>query len=299
MIRAVAILHMTGQLTNTESELLALVLDSCPGLAPAEVMYRSRTSLVVSGTLAGAPVVAKVRTPEWRRQCEREIEAYDLFDTARPPVRVPRRLVSDRESAVLVVERLAGEVVAPDRFPAAPVSDADLSGVLAAVERLRRWSPEVPARWRVDYAPMLEGMRARDAFDEAHWTAVRRLLELAGPPRELGHGDLVLANVVRTAGEHALIDWASAAVFLPGADLAQLWLLLGDSPGARDRIEAEVAARPAPDGLAPFLVNLTLLLYRERRAHTRFTDEAARARAVRLDAAWELTRERVLRHAAG
>lgn len=47
------------------------------------------------------------------------------------------------------------------------------------------------------------------------------------------------------------------------------------------------------DGMMPFLVNLTLLLYRERRAHRRFTDDASRARAVGLDAAWELTRHRV------
>nr|AGS49461.1 phosphotransferase [uncultured bacterium esnapd5.2] len=47
------------------------------------------------------------------------------------------------------------------------------------------------------------------------------------------------------------------------------------------------------DGLAPFLLNLTLLLYRERRAHQRFTDDVSRARAVRLDSAWELTRHKI------
>ncbi|MGW0393350.1 aminoglycoside phosphotransferase family protein [Streptomyces sp. NPDC003042] len=281
-------------LAEGEQELLGRVLEVCPALRPASVVYRSRTSLVVSGELEGTEVVAKVRTPEWRRQSLREIEAYDLFEASPPPVAVPRRFASDREHAVLVLERLPGEVVAPERFPAAPVSDADLTGVLAAVRRLRGWRPRVPESWRVDYRPMLEGIRAQGVLDEAHGAATARLLELAGPPREIGHGDLVLANVVRTGSGHALIDWASSAVFLPGADLAQLWLLLGDVPRARDRIDAVAAGPGAPrEEAAGFLVNLTLLLYRERRAHTRFTDDASRARAVRLDAAWNLIRERV------
>ncbi|MFF3020996.1 phosphotransferase [Streptomyces sp. NPDC057939] len=281
-------------LAEGERELLDLVLEVCPALRPASVVYRSRTSLVVSGELAGTEVVAKVRTPEWRRQSLREIEAYDLFDVSPPPVPVPRRFASDREHAVLVLERLPGGVVAPERFPAAPVPEADLTGVLDAVRRLRGWRPDVPASWHVDYRPMLDGVIARGDLDAAHGAAVVRLLESAGPPREIGHGDLVLANVVRAAGGHALIDWASAAVFLPGADLAQLWLLLGGVPGARERIDAVAAGPGVPAAeVAGFLVNLTLLLYRERRAHSRFTDEASRARAARLDADWDLVRARV------
>lgn len=279
--------------TADDRELLALALDVCPGFKPAEVVYRSRTSLVVGGSLDGTEVLAKVRTPDWRRQSLREIDTYDLFDTTPPPVTVPRRFGSDKERAVLVLERLPGEVVAPDRFPATPVSDADLAGVLDAVERLRHWHPGGAREWRVDYRPMLEGMHGQGVFDDAGWKAALRLLELSGQPREFGHGDLVLANVVRTGDRYALIDWASSALYLPCLDLAQLWMLLGDVPGARARIEAEVAGRgDVPDGLAPFLLNLTLLLYRERRAHQRFTDDVSRARAVRLDAAWELVRER-------
>ncbi|MGN9759633.1 3-hydroxyasparagine phosphotransferase [Streptomyces sp. SD31] len=281
-------------LTAGDGELLALALEVCPGFEPSEVVYRSRTSLVVGGSLDGIEALAKVRTPDWRRQCLREIEAYDLFDAAPPPVPVPRRFGSDKERAVLVMERLAGEVVAPDRFPAGPVSGEDLAGVLDAVERLRHWHPSTSREWWVDYRPMLEGMYAQGVFDETDWTAMLALLELSGQPREFGHGDLVLANVVRTGGGHALIDWASSAVYLPCLDLAQLWMLLGEVPGARERIETEVAGRgDVRDGLAPFLLNLTLLLYRERRAHQRLTDDASRERAVRLDAAWELTRERV------
>ncbi|MDQ0937562.1 3-hydroxyasparagine phosphotransferase [Streptomyces turgidiscabies] len=281
-------------LTADDKELLALALDVCPGFEPSQIVYRSRTSLVVGGSLEGTEALAKVRTPDWRRQCLREIETYDLFDTAPPPVPVPRRFASDRERAVLVMERLPGEVVAPDRFPAGPVSGEDLTGVLEAVERLRHWRPDVTHEWWVDYRGMLDGMHGRGVFDEADWAATLGLLELAGQPREFGHGDLVLANVVRTRGRHALIDWASSALYLPCLDLAQLWLLLGDVPGARERIEAEVAGRgDVRNGLAPFLLNLTLLLYRERRAHQRFTDDVSRARAVRLDGAWELTRERV------
>ncbi|MGA4846195.1 3-hydroxyasparagine phosphotransferase [Streptomyces sp. G5(2025)] len=281
-------------LTRDDRELLSLTLEVCPGFRPAEIVYRSRTSLVFGGSLDGTEALAKIRTPDWRRQSLREIDTYDLFDEERPPVAVPRRFGSDKERAVLVLERLAGEVVAPDRFPAAPVSDADLTGVLDAVERLRHWHPEGARAWGVDYRKMLEGVHAQGVFDDAEWKATLRLLELSGEPREFGHGDLVLANVVRTDGRYVLIDWASSALYLPGLDLAQLWLLLGDVPGARARIEAEVAGRgDVREGLAPFLLNLTLLLYRERRAHQRFTDTLSQERAVRLDAAWDLCRERV------
>jgi hypothetical protein len=284
----------TGLPTPADQELLALALEVCPGFAPGEVVYRSRTSLVVGGSLDGVDVLAKVRTPDWRRQCLREIDTYDLFDAVPPPVPVPRRFASDKERAVLVMERLPGEVLAPDRFPVTPVSHEDLTGVLDAVERLRCWQPDAARAWAVDYRRMLDGVHAQGVFDDAHWAALLRLLDLSGPPREFGHGDLVLANVVRSRGRQVLIDWASSALYLPCLDLAQLWMLLGDVPGARARIEVEVAERAdARDGMMPFLLNLTLLLYRERRAHQRFTDDASRARAVRLDAAWELTRHRV------
>ncbi|MFE0861056.1 3-hydroxyasparagine phosphotransferase [Streptomyces rochei] len=281
-------------LTPADRHLVGLALEVCPGFAPGEVVYRSRTSLVVGGTLDGVEALAKVRTPDWRRQCLREIDTYDLFDAVPPPVPVPRRFASDKERAVLVMERLAGEVLAPDRFPVTPVSPKDLAGVLAAVERLRHWRPAPAEGWSVDYRGMLDGVRAQGVFDDEHWTSLLRLLELSGPPGEFGHGDLVLANVVRSRGREVLIDWASSALYLPCLDLAQLWMLLGDVPGARARIEVAVAERADErDGMMPFLVNLTLLLYRERRAHRRFTDDASRARAVRLDAAWELTRHRV------
>ncbi|MEU4147315.1 3-hydroxyasparagine phosphotransferase [Streptomyces parvulus] len=284
----------SGALTPAEGRLLDLALEVCPGFAPGEVVYRSRTSLVVGGALDGVEALAKVRTPDWRRQCLREIDTYDLFDAVPPPVPVPRRFASDKERAVLVMERLDGEVLAPDRFPLTPVSHEDLAGVLAAVDRLHEWRPALAEGWSVDYRRMLDGMYARGVFDDAHWAELLRLLELSGSPREFGHGDLVLANVVRSRGRQVLIDWASSALYLPGLDLAQLWMLLGDVPGARARIEVAVAERADErDGMMPFLVNLTLLLHRERRAHRRFTDEASRARAVRLDAAWELTRHRV------
>ncbi|WP_437041655.1 3-hydroxyasparagine phosphotransferase [Streptomyces sp. enrichment culture] len=291
-------IETTFEPTVDELELVGLVHEVCPGLEPTAVVHRSRTSLVVAGVLGGTEVIAKVRTPDWRRQCLREIEAYDLFDRERPPVRVPRRLAADAGRAVLVTERLPGTVLAPERFPAPPLAERDLAGVLKAVRRLRPWRPEVPASWRVDYRPLVNGVLERRDLDERHEAALVRMLELAGEPREFGHGDLVLANVMRTGRKYTLIDWASAAVFLPCLDLAQLWLLLGDVPGARERIEAEVERLgDAREGLVPFLVNLTLLLYRERRAHTRFTDEVSVARAARLDAAWEAVRERVMRHA--
>ncbi len=217
-------------LTPADRHLVGLALEVCPGFAPGEVVYRSRTSLVVGGTLDGVEALAKVRTPDWRRQCLREIDTYDLFDAVPPPVPVPRRFASDKERAVLVMERLAGEVLAPDRFPVTPVSPKDLAGVLAAVERLRHWRPAPAEGWSVDYRGMLDGVRAQGVFDDEHWTSLLRLLELSGPPREFGHGDLVLANVVRSRGREVLIDWASSALYLPCLDLASSGCCSGTCP---------------------------------------------------------------------
>ena len=290
---------IADHLTSAERELLTYATRLCPDLDPVQVMYRSRTSLVLAGTLDGAAVVAKIRTPDWRKHSVREIETYECFAATQLPVAVPRCFGADPEYGVLVLEKLDGEVIAPDRFPAVPVSERDLTGVLSAVDRLRHWHPEVPRSWQIDYQSRFAGIKAQDLFRDADWTAVACLLERSGEPREFGHGDLVMANVMRTETGYALIDWASSALYLPGFDLAQLWLLLEETPGARERVEAVVAAREdAPRDRESFLLNLTMLLYREQRAHGRLTDDVSRARAVRLEASWEQVLEQVRRCAA-
>ncbi len=253
-------------LTPADRHLVGLALEVCPGFAPGEVVYRSRTSLVVGGTLDGVEALAKVRTPDWRRQCLREIDTYDLFDAVPPPVPVPRRFASDKERAVLVMERLAGEVLAPDRFPVTPVSPKDLAGVLAAVERLRHWRPAPAEGWSVDY--------------RGCWTACapRVSSTTSTGPRSSGSWNCPDRRASSATATWCWPTWSAAGP--GGADRLgeqrpvpalprprQLWMLLGDVPGARARIEVAVAERADErDGMMPFLVNLTLLLYRERRA---------------------------------
>jgi hypothetical protein len=281
-------------LDAAEQEMLSGVMQVCPAFEPSEVIYRSRTSLVAAGGLDGEPVIAKMRTPQWRQHALREIEAYRLFATDRPPVRVPRCHGADPDRGVLVLERIPGDVVAPDRFPAVPLPATALTEILAVSRRLSRWRPDVPDGWRTDYGPMLDGLHARGVFGEAA-PDVERLADLAGEPRQICHGDLALANVIQVTDGYALIDWASCGVYLPGLDLAQLWLLLGDSPGARRQID-DAAEDAPPDQLAAFLLNLTMLLYRERRAHQRFDDPRSRLRAVQLDTDWAETLGRARRH---
>ncbi len=66
------------------------------------------------------------------------------------------------------------------------------------------------------------------------------------------------------SGEWALLDWEFTGLFLPGFDLAMLSVLLAGTPGAADLLE-EIACRTCSEDA--YLVNLAVVLSRERRIH--------------------------------
>lgn len=281
----------------SDDALLGLVHAACPRFAPGPVLHRSATSFVVAGSVDLRPVVAKVLAggaPFWREHFLREIEAYRLFDVVPPPVRTPRLVAADADRGVLVLERVFGRPLATERHPSTSIRPVELAGALTELRQLGRWHPPVGQSWIVNYAPRIDRARRQGLFDDADRAAVAELARRSAGRWELAHGDPVLDNVLKTRDGFVLLDWGTAGLYLAGFDLAQVWVLLGDLHGPRRAIE-DLVDDGGPDGVAPFLVNLALLLGRERRTHQHRTDDVGVARRARLADAWDEVRVRIHR----
>ncbi|MET8042607.1 phosphotransferase [Micromonospora sp. NPDC005215] len=291
---------MSVQDTSDEA-LLAVVRELVPAFCSKQTI-RSRTSFVLCGSVDGTAAVAKVRLPDWRQHCLREIEVYRHFAERPAPVRTPALIAADPGRGVLVVEQVPASPLDGERHPTTPLAEDDLTDLLAALRRIATWSPPEGTGWSVDYRPLIALAQERQMLDDHDRAAMERLVERAGPGREFGHGDPALANVLRADGELWFIDWACADVFLPGFDLAQLWVLLGRVTGGREAIDRVIAAGGTELALG-FVVNLTLLMAREIRGVSRrvdrYPDDAdARERLVSLRGAWSGVLERMRQDAA-
>ncbi|MFI5959545.1 3-hydroxyasparagine phosphotransferase [Cryptosporangium sp. NPDC051539] len=281
----------------SDDALLGLVYEVCPRFVPGTVLHRSSTSFVVAGSVDLSPVVAKVQaggSPFWREHFLREVEAYRVFETSPPPVRTARLLSADTGRGVLLLERVFGRPLAYDRHPSVAIPADELAGALTELRQLAKWQPPVGQSWIVNYTPRIDRARRQGMFDDADRAAVAELARRAAGRWELAHGDLVLDNVLKTREGYVFLDWATVGLYLAGFDLAQLWVLLGDLHGPRRVIE-DLVNDDGPPALAPFLVNLALLLGRERRAYQHRTDADGVTRRMRLAEAWDDVRQRVHR----
>jgi len=126
------------------------------------------------------------------------------------------------------------------------------------------------------------------------------LLQQAGPERCFAHGDVLPGNIrlpagPATPGQVALLDWEFAGYYLPGLDLALLWVLLGAAPPARDLIDARIADA-GPATRAAFTVNVAMVLTREIRVHREADPGPWRdQRLTALSRDWSELRANVLR----
>jgi len=277
------------------------VIEVCPAFVPDEVLRRGPTSFVVGGTADLFPVVAKVlvgESPFWRERFAREIEAYRLFGAVAPPFRVPRVFAADGRRWVLVTERVLGRPVASERVPTRDIPTAELAGAFTELRRLNDWNPPVDESWRVNYTARLDRAHRQGLLDDTDRDALQVLLIRSAGSRQFCHGDVALDNVFRVADGFVFLDWGAAGLYLPGFDLALLWVLLGELPGPRLVVE-DMVGDGGPQAWAPFLVNLTLLLGRELRAHEHRTDPVGLQRLAGLRAAWSDVRDRLHRTASG
>jgi hypothetical protein len=252
-------------------------------------------SLVAAGHAGDQPVVIKVLAdgdPSWRHRQRHEIGVYQIFAEHPPPVRVPRLVHTDGHR-IVVMERLEGTTLGTGRYPRV-LTGPEVSAAVRLVGRLHGWQP-LPHGFRpvFVYDKRIARYHAAGYFTEDDRQALERLLARCGQPRQLNHGDPLPGNMVRLpSGEWALLDWEFTGLFLPGFDLAMLSVLLAGTPGAAALLEDAVRRTGADEA---YLVNLAVVLSRERRIHLTLPEDhpLRLARLPAIDAAWARARERL------
>ena len=270
------------------------------GLRVEEMLPHDGNSLLTAGHAGDQPVMIKVLPegdPSWRHRQRHEIDVYRIFARHPPPVRVPQLVHTDGHR-IVVMERLAGATLGSGRYPRV-LTGQEVAAAAGLVGRLHDWQP-LPDGFRpvFAYQTRIARYHAAGYFTEDDRWALERLLARCGQPRQLNHGDPLPGNMVRLpSGEWALLDWEFTGLFLPGFDLAMLSVLLAGTPGAAALLEDVVRRAGCEEA---YLVNLAVVLSRERRIHlTLAEDHPLRlARLPAIDAAWARARERLWAAAA-
>ena len=279
---------------------LAALAAQFPGLRVEEMLCHDGKSLVAAGHAGDQPVIIKVLAdgdPGWRHRQRHEIGVYQIFAEHPPPVRVPRLVHTDGHR-IVVMERLAGTTLGRGRYPQV-LTGPEVLAAVRLVGQLHDWQP-LPDGFRPVFAyhKRIARYHAAGYFTEDDRQALERLLARCGQCRQLNHGDPLPGNMVRLpSGEWALLDWEFTGLFLPGFDLAMLSVLLAGTPGAAALLEDVVRRTGSEEA---YLVNLAVVLSRERRIHLTLPEDhpLRLARLPAIDAGWAQARER-LRGAAG
>lgn len=274
---------------------MAALAAQFPGLRVEEMLCHDGKSLVAAGHAGDQPVVIKVLAdgdPSWRHRQRHEIGVYQIFAEHPPPVRVPRLVHTDGHR-IVVMERLQGTTLGSGRYPRI-LTSSEVVAAITLVGRLHGWQP-LPEGFRPVFAyhKRIARYHAAGYFTQDDRRAVERLLARCGQSRQLNHGDPLPGNMVRLpSGEWALLDWEFTGLFLPGFDLAMLSVLLAGTPGAAALLEDVVCRTGSEEA---YLVNLAVVLSRERRIHLTLPEDhpLRLARLPAIDAAWARARERL------
>lgn len=260
---------------------VAAVQRICPEFTPVQLMRRGGRTALLIGTSGRAPAVAKClldHSSGWSERFRHEIAAYRTFVRHRPPVRVPRLIAADPDSCVLVMERMPGRVVSPQRHPVQPPARGDVRAALSAYSRVNLWRPPAGSfDAPIDYPVRISRYHELGLLTDRDLGDLRKLLRgLAHAQGQFCHGDAQLSNVLVSPAGPSLVDWEHAGWYLPGYDLALLWSVLGDDPAARRQISQQ-AQHAGPDARDSFLVNLMLVLTREIRTYETAVQRTMRA----------------------
>jgi hypothetical protein len=266
------------------------------GLRVDKMLAHEGKSLLAAGHAGNQPVMIKVLPegdPLWRHRQRHEIDVYQILARHPPPVRVPRLVHTDGRR-IVVMERLDGVTLGSGRYPRT-LTGQEVEAAARLVGQLHNWQP-LPGGFRpvFGYRDRIVRYHAIGYFTEDERRALERLLARCGEPWQLNHGDPLPGNMIRLpSGEWALLDWEFTGLFLPGFDLAMLSVLLAGTPGAADFVNDVVSQTCHEDS---FLVNLAVVLSRERRIHLQLprSHPLRLARLPVIDAAWARTRERLM-----
>lgn len=246
----------------------------CPGFAADGPATRTETSLLLPGRIDGTPVIAKHpidRRQFWLQRSRHEITIYRHLRHAGPArVRFPRLVAADPAAYLLVITRLPGEPIGPDRYPTRPPSHRNLDMLLAVLNRLHAWHPPDDLPLPRDHDYPTQYARLRGLFGPRDLAAVQRVYTNASAHlgRLVTHGDAHLGNALALpGGDIALIDLEVTAVRLPWFDHAMLWVLLGDHPRTRNHILDQTS--PGTWDRAAFWLAATLICGRELISHRR------------------------------
>lgn len=255
-----------------------------PGFTPLGDPLATETSLLVPGTAHNRPAYAKVptdRRPFWLERARHEIGVYRLLHGQPRPVPMPDLLGADEAAPVLVISRLAGEPLAPERYPRVPLPTTALKALLDTLGAIHRWQPDGTWPDDSDYPTQLAALHllnpAQLATASAAFDIARQL------PTRLEFGDGHPGNILvpPDGGPLALIDLEFLARRLPGYDHALLWVLLGDRVADRSTVlPAAKAAFGDPAAKAAFWVAAVLCAGRELLSHQRWAHAPARQRRI-------------------
>lgn len=271
--------------TTQEAALRQRLYQLCPGVTTDEPAIWTETSLLLPGRLGARPVIAKQptdRRPFWLQRCRHEITAYQALKAAGPPpVAFPDLVAADPETPIVVVTRLPGGALGPDRYPPAPPPAEQLELLLAALERMHAWRP-TGGVFPVDDDYPAQYTYLGPLFTPDDLTCVTRLHHQVTQHLtvRLAHGDAHLGNALLHDGAVALIDLEFTAWRPPCFDQAKLWVLLGDHPRTRARLRDGIPADPWHQ--AAFWLAAALICGREILSHQR--QAAPRERLARLTA---------------
>ncbi|MEU4231103.1 phosphotransferase [Nonomuraea sp. NPDC026600] len=257
----------------------------CPGVIGEEPAIRTETSLLLPGRLGARPVIAKQptdRRPFWVQRCLHEIAVYRALEAAGPPpVPLPELVAADPETPIVVVTRLPGDALGPDRYPATPPPPERVDLLLACLARMHAWRP-TGGIFPVDDDYPAQYARLGPLFTPDDLACVARLHHQVTHRLTLriAHGDAHLGNALLHDDAVALIDLEFTAWRPPGFDQAKLWVLLGDHPQAQARLRDVIPADPWHQ--AAFWLAAALICGRELRSHQRMA--ARQQRLARLAA---------------
>jgi hypothetical protein len=286
-------------MTASSPDALLAAVTAEAGLTGTQIVRGTGKSMLVAGEMDREAVIAKIlltADPFWVAKWQHEIDIYRSFTRERPPVRIPQLKWTNGETA-LILEWIGDRPADVGRYLSGPLDAGDIAAVVTAAEAISTWQPTVPGsparRVMVDYEKRIDRYHRRGFFTLADREALLRLLARCGDRREFGHGDLLPANMLLGA-DHActVVDWEFGGQYLPGYDLATLYVLFGGAaPAIRPRVEVAVAAAGMD---VEFSVNLACILVRELRIHQELSDgDIARGRLPGLVETWAEGRRRI------